>query len=59
MANEKTVLKKETGQLKPKGQKQVRKYDLVDLFSIALYNLAVLGAGVVLGWYMCNVGASN
>jgi len=52
MANE-----KETGQLKLKGQKPVRKYDLIDLFSIALYNLAVFAAGIALGWYMWNAGS--
>ena len=44
---------KETGQLK--GYAQMRKYDLIDLFSISVYNLTIFSSGVALGWYMWHV----
>tara|TARA_R110000824_G_scaffold51509_2_gene143663 strand:- start:5868 stop:6023 length:156 start_codon:yes stop_codon:yes gene_type:complete len=49
------VTEKETGQLK-RGYAPMRKYDLIDLFSIAVYNLTVFSAGLALGWYMWNAG---
>ena len=46
---------KETGQIKTKRFFSMRKYDLLDLFSIGLYNLIIFSSGLCLGWYMWNV----
>ena len=46
---------KETGQIKTKRVVSMRKYDLLDLFSIGLYNLLIFSSGLCLGWYMWNV----
>ena len=56
MADTDRSLTKETGQIKMKKVVSMRKYDLVDLFSIGLYNLVVFSSGLGLGWYMWNAG---
>ena len=45
---------KETGQIKTKRVLSMRKYDLLDLLSIGVYNLIVFSSGLCLGWYMWN-----
>jgi hypothetical protein len=50
------ALTKETGQIKKtKRVFSMRKYDLLDLLSLGLYNLIVFSSGLCLGWYMWNV----
>ena len=56
MADADLAFTKETGQIKMKKIiPPMRKYDLIDLFCIGLYNLVVFSAGLSLGWYILNV----
>ena len=48
---------KETGQIKTKSIFSMRKYDLLDLFSIGAYNLLIFSAGLGLGWFLWNVNS--
>ena len=55
MTDTEKVFTKETGQIKVKRVFSMRKYDLLDLASIGLYNLIIFSSGLCLGWYMWNV----
>jgi hypothetical protein len=55
MVNIDKTFVKETGQIKKKSIFSMRKYDLLDLLSIGVYNLIVFSSGLYLGWHMWNV----